>query len=442
MIEGQEDVTWDDWRALAAACEEHGIETLFRSDHYLSVFGRRERGSLDAWATINALAAITATLRLGTLVSPATFRHPSELAKVVVTADHVSGGRVELGLGTGWSEAEHEAYGFAFPPMGERMKQHRGAAAADRAPLGRRAERSRSRCSSRGPNLIVGGRGGPRSIRIAARYADEYNTVNKTAAECAEIREQLDAACAAEGRDPIPLSLMASWLAGEDRAELLDRAARLAEWQAQDTDAGGLPGRASRTRRRRHASTRTSSDCASWPRRRRARDAASTCCTATWTRSSRSGAAWRPPWPTPSRLPRRGRPLDLQGVRRARHLPGSDGRGARLPDRARASRACWPTCRARRPAELRVGLGRDMRLSAPSMAEAYARGIADEGATCSTSGWSAPRCSTGRSARASSTAGDVHRLAQPEGLHGRQARRARARSRCRATRASASCATS
>ena len=96
MIEGQEDVTWEDWQALAGACEEHGVETLFRSDHYLSVFGMRERGSLDAWATLSALAAVTSTLRLGTLVSPATFRHPSELAKVVTTVDHVSGGgRVE-----------------------------------------------------------------------------------------------------------------------------------------------------------------------------------------------------------------------------------------------------------------------------------------------------------------------------------------------------------
>src|SRR4051812_49546516 len=122
MIEGQEDVGWEDWVAIARACEEHGVESLFRSDHYLSVEGRAGRGSLDAWATIAALAAVTSTVRLGTLVSPATFRHPSELAKVVVTADHVSGGRVELGLGTGWNQAEHEAYGFPFPPMGERMK--------------------------------------------------------------------------------------------------------------------------------------------------------------------------------------------------------------------------------------------------------------------------------------------------------------------------------
>jgi alkanesulfonate monooxygenase SsuD/methylene tetrahydromethanopterin reductase-like flavin-dependent oxidoreductase (luciferase family) len=237
MIEGQEDVTWDDWRALAGACEEHGIDTLFRSDHYLSVFGRSERGSLDAWATINALAAITSKLRLGTLVSPATFRHPSELSKVAVTADHVSGGRVELGLGTGWNEAEHAAYGFPFPPMGERMKilaeqlELISRQWADDGPIQPKpVQRPR-------PNLIVGGRGGPRSIRLAARFADEYNTVNKTAAECAEVRSQLDAACAEHDREPIPLSLMTGWLAGEDRAELLDRAGRLSDWTGRGLDA-------------------------------------------------------------------------------------------------------------------------------------------------------------------------------------------------------------
>ncbi len=82
MIEGQEDVTWEDWVALADACERSGIDALFRSDHYVSVFGAGERGSLDAWGTINALAARTTTLRLGTMVSPSSFRHPSVLAKL------------------------------------------------------------------------------------------------------------------------------------------------------------------------------------------------------------------------------------------------------------------------------------------------------------------------------------------------------------------------
>ena len=121
MIEGQEDVTWEDWLALARACERLGIEALLRSDHYGSVDGDATRGSLDAWGTICGLAAVTSTLRLGTLVSPATFRHPSVLAKSAVTADHISGGRIELGIGTGWNVAEHRAYGFPFPPMKQRM---------------------------------------------------------------------------------------------------------------------------------------------------------------------------------------------------------------------------------------------------------------------------------------------------------------------------------
>src|SRR5947207_1005016 len=101
MIEGQEGVTWDQWLALALACEEHGLEGLFRSDHYAPISGPPERGSLDAWATLCALAARTERIRLGTLVSPVTFRHPSVLAKMVVATDHVSGGRVELGTGAG-----------------------------------------------------------------------------------------------------------------------------------------------------------------------------------------------------------------------------------------------------------------------------------------------------------------------------------------------------
>ena len=234
MIEGQEDVTWDDWLALARACEEHGVEALFRSDHYLSVEGRGERGSLDAWATISALAAVTSTLRLGTLVSPVTFRHPSQLAKVVVTADHVSGGRVELGMGTGWLEAEHEAYGLPFPPLGERMKELEEQLAVvtgewSDGPFTFEGRRYRMRglealpkpVQRPRPNLIVGGSGGPRSLAIAARFADEYNAVFKSVEECAAIRRGLDAACREAGREPIPLSVMKQWYAGDEAIERL-----------------------------------------------------------------------------------------------------------------------------------------------------------------------------------------------------------------------------
>ena len=101
MVEGQEGVTWPMWETLAQACERHGVPALFRSDHYLNVEGRENRGSLDAWGTICGLSAVTTHLRLGTMVSPVTFRHPSVLAKLVTTADHISLGRVELGLGAG-----------------------------------------------------------------------------------------------------------------------------------------------------------------------------------------------------------------------------------------------------------------------------------------------------------------------------------------------------
>jgi F420-dependent oxidoreductase-like protein len=251
MIEGQEDVTWEDWLALAGACEEHGVGTMFRSDHYLSVDDRRERGSLDAWGTIAALGAVTERLRLGTMVSPATFRHPAVLAKLAVTADHVSGGRVEVGIGAGWWEREHELYGFDLPPVGPRMDALEEQMQIVRGHWGERpftfeGEHYSARelnalpkpVQKPRPPLILGAKGGPRSLRLGARYADEYNTVMATAEEIADIRRRLDQACEAEGRDPasLPLSMMTGWLVGADRAELLDRASRLSQWKGQGED--------------------------------------------------------------------------------------------------------------------------------------------------------------------------------------------------------------
>jgi alkanesulfonate monooxygenase SsuD/methylene tetrahydromethanopterin reductase-like flavin-dependent oxidoreductase (luciferase family) len=233
MIEGQEGVSWDDWVALAGACEETGIDGLFRSDHYLSVFGRDERGSLDAWATLSALAVVTERIRLGTLVSPVTFRQAGELAKVVATVDHVSGGRVELGLGAGWNEREHEAFGFPFPSLRERMDlleqqlEHvtRQWAELPPAPVQRP-----------GPPLIVGGTAGPRSSALAARYADEYNTTFATPEECRERRERVDAACARTGREPIAFSLMTVCVVGREPQEVLERIRRLMVVSGRDDD--------------------------------------------------------------------------------------------------------------------------------------------------------------------------------------------------------------
>src|SRR5947199_101193 len=122
MIEGQESVTWPQWCALADACEEHGVATLYRSDHYISQSDETRNVAHDAWTTIAALAARTSTLRFGTLVSPATFRAPGLLANAAATADHVSRGRIELGMGAGWMEREHRAYGFPFPETRTRVE--------------------------------------------------------------------------------------------------------------------------------------------------------------------------------------------------------------------------------------------------------------------------------------------------------------------------------
>jgi F420-dependent oxidoreductase-like protein len=241
MIEGQEGVSWEDWLALAKACEAHGVPGLFRSDHYLTLDGRPERGSLDAWATLSALAAVTSTLRLGTLVSPATFRHPSELAKVVATADHVSGGRVELGLGAGWHEREHRAYGFGFPGIRDRMDRlaeqleivHGSWTEPSFSFSGRCYELSELDAQPRPvqaphPPLLVGGDAKPRGAALAARWADEYNTPFASPAEVRERKAAVDTACRDAGREPIPFSLMTGCLVGLDREELREKGAALA----------------------------------------------------------------------------------------------------------------------------------------------------------------------------------------------------------------------
>ena len=249
MIEGQEGVTWPQWLALAQACETHGVPALFRSDHQLNLEGKTERGSLDAWATITALASHTSTLRLGTLVSPVTFRHPSELAKVVVAADHVSGGRVELGLGAGWHEREHAAYGFAFPPLKVRMDLlaeqleivhgHFADGAFSFAGEHYRIDDLDARpkpVQRPHPPVLMGGQAGPRGAALAARWADEYNAPFAALADVVAMKDRVTAACEAAGREPIPFSLMTGVLIGRDRGELRDRAARLAEHRGGDAD--------------------------------------------------------------------------------------------------------------------------------------------------------------------------------------------------------------
>ena len=251
MIEGQEGVTWPQWRALAAACEEHGIPALFRSDHYQNLDGRDpDRPALDAWGTINALAALTTKLRLGTLVSPASFRHPSVLAKLVVVADHVSGGRIDLGIGAGWHEREHEAYGFPFAPtrvridvLEEQLQVLMGTWAEGPFSFDgehyvlRDLDAQPKPVQRPHPHLIMGGIAAPRSAALAARFADEYNTPFPSLEEVTTRRAAIVEACERAGRDPIPFSAMIGTVLGADAADLEDRARRVAERTGSDADA-------------------------------------------------------------------------------------------------------------------------------------------------------------------------------------------------------------
>jgi F420-dependent oxidoreductase-like protein len=251
MIEGQEGVSWDQWLALARACEEHSVPALFRSDHYMNLDGQHpERQSLDAWGTLNALAAVTSTLRLGTLVSPATFRHPSNLAKLVATADQISGGRIELGLGAGWHEREHEAYGFEFRSTRSRMDvlaeqlqivlgswtetpfsfagQHYRLENLDAQP---------KPVQQPHPPQIMGGNAGPRSASLAARFADEYNTAFPTIDDVRTRRQRIAEVCEKAGREPIPFSVMTGFVVGGDRSEYEDRVGRVTERTGGDAKA-------------------------------------------------------------------------------------------------------------------------------------------------------------------------------------------------------------
>jgi alkanesulfonate monooxygenase SsuD/methylene tetrahydromethanopterin reductase-like flavin-dependent oxidoreductase (luciferase family) len=251
MIEGQEGVTWPEWRALAEACEEHGIPALFRSDHYQNLDGQHpERGSLDAWGTIIALSALTTKLRLGTLVSPTSFRHPSILGKLVVTADHVSSGRIDLGLGAGWHEGEHEAYGFPFLTSAERIdvleeqlqilegtwREEEFSFRGEHYSLsGLKAEPKPAQRPH--PPVILGGSAGPRSAALAVRFADEYNTPFPSLEQIQRRKANIDQACEGAGREPIPFSVMTGVVLGADSAEVERRARRVAEASGQDADA-------------------------------------------------------------------------------------------------------------------------------------------------------------------------------------------------------------
>ena len=205
MIEGQEGVSWAQWRALARAVEAAGLEGLFRSDHYLSILRGEPAGSLDAWATLAALAAITERIRLGTMVSPVTFRPASVLAKNAVTVDHISGGRVELGIGAGWYEAEHESTASRSARSARGSTSSTGSSPRSSASGPTTARCGRSRVQRPRPPIIVGGAAKPRTVRAAIRFADEYNTPFPSVEDARARRQIVDDAAREAGREPLVL---------------------------------------------------------------------------------------------------------------------------------------------------------------------------------------------------------------------------------------------
>ena len=241
FLEPQNGASFDDQLAMAKAAESAGFEGFFRSDHFLTMDDRHGGlpGPTDSWVTLGAIATHTTSLRLGTLVSSATFRHPSLLAVQVAQVDAMSGGRVELGLGTGWFEAEHTAYGFPFPvkrfgPFQEQLDVITGLWAT---PLGERfsyagehyvlenAPALPKPVQSRVP-IIVGGTGATKTPRIAARYADEFNAFRAREAVMRERIDRVRAAAETIGRDPatIRFSIAAATVVGTNETTLQRRA--------------------------------------------------------------------------------------------------------------------------------------------------------------------------------------------------------------------------
>ncbi len=250
MTEPQQGATYDDLLAVARAAEDLGFGGFFRSDHYLHMTGDGGPGPTDAWTSLAGLARDTTRIRLGTLVSSATFRLPGPLAVTVADVDRMSGGRAELGLGAGWFEAEHRAFGIPFPPVRERFDlleeqlalitgmwaagpgdhEHDGShyPVSGFPGLVRTGQEG-------GVPIIVGGSGRRRTPSLAARYAAEFNVPFAPVNEAARLFRQVDHVCAEHGRDPASLvhSAALTVAVGPDEAT----ARRRAEAIGHDLDA-------------------------------------------------------------------------------------------------------------------------------------------------------------------------------------------------------------
>jgi F420-dependent oxidoreductase-like protein len=253
MTEPQQGLSYDEILALARTAEEAGLESFFRSDHYTSFPGEAGLPTTDAWATLAGLARDTNRIGIGSLVSPVTFRIPGQFAKMVATVDEMSGGRVEVGMGAGWNEQEHAELGIPFPSLRERYDMLEEAVAIVHGlwtepdgwqfsgrhwqVAGSRFRPKPEREEGRHPRIILGGDGGPRQSRLAARYADEFNLNSASAERARATYPRIAEACREIGRDPETLrrSAMTGVLLAETDGELRDRIRQLLEF----TGAGG-----------------------------------------------------------------------------------------------------------------------------------------------------------------------------------------------------------
>jgi F420-dependent oxidoreductase-like protein len=246
FIEPQQGASYDQQLAVARRAEELGFDAFFRSDHYLKMGSASGLpGPTDSWITLAGLARDTERIRLGTLVTAATFRLPGPLAIAVAQVDAMSGGRVELGIGTGWYGAEHTAYGIPFPDLGERFDRLEEQLAivtglwsapegetfsfggdhysvADSPGLPKPHQRP-------GPPIIVGGKGQSRTPRLAARFAAEFNHMFPTLEDVEPVRAGVVAACRSIRRDPSTMVFSAAQVAcvGDDDAAFTRRAEAL-----------------------------------------------------------------------------------------------------------------------------------------------------------------------------------------------------------------------
>ena len=245
FVEPQQGATYDDQLAVARLAEELGFGAFFRSDHYLAMGVDGRPGPTDSWVTLAGLARETSTIRLGTMMTSATFRYPGPLAVSVAQVDQMSGGRLELGIGAGWYDAEHAAYAVPFPPTGERFDRLEEQLAiltglwetpegetftyagthysvTDSPGLPKPVQRPH-------PPIIIGGKGPRRTPSLTARYADEFNLpfvgLEGSEQQIARVR----AACEEIGRDPDDLvwSNAHTICCGADEAEVRRRAERI-----------------------------------------------------------------------------------------------------------------------------------------------------------------------------------------------------------------------